>query len=77
MFRDEPPKKFGLEDLSAEDLDALIAELEAAPEVIAGMAEQSALAWRSGRIQRRRIVNRAYERLGVDGARSSASPSGA
>jgi hypothetical protein len=39
MFADQPPKKLGLEDLTAEALDALIAELEADPEVSAGMAE--------------------------------------
>jgi hypothetical protein len=44
MFADQPPKKLGLEDLTAEALDTLIAELEADPEVIAAMTKPLALA---------------------------------
>ena len=44
MFVDQPPKKIGLDDLSLEALEALVAELEAAPDVIAGMAQRSTLA---------------------------------
>jgi uncharacterized membrane protein YccC len=44
MFSDQPEKKIGLDDLSLETLEALAAELESDPEVIAGMAEQSTLA---------------------------------
>jgi hypothetical protein len=44
MFADQPPRKLSLEDLTAEALDALIAELEGDPEVIAGMAQPLALA---------------------------------
>jgi hypothetical protein len=44
IFVDQPQKKIGLDDLSLETLEALLAELEADSEVIAGMAEQSTLA---------------------------------
>jgi phage terminase small subunit len=44
MFVDQPQKKIGLDDLSLEALEALLAELESDPEVIAGMAEHSTLA---------------------------------
>ena len=44
MFVDQPQKKIGLDDLSLEALEALVAELEAAPDVIAGMAQRSTLA---------------------------------
>jgi hypothetical protein len=43
MFRDEPPKKLSLEDLTVEALEALIVELENDPEIIAGMAKPAAL----------------------------------
>jgi hypothetical protein len=44
MFADQPPKKIGLDDLTVEALEALAAELESDPEVIAGLAEHSTLA---------------------------------
>ncbi len=44
MFGDAPPKKIGLDDLNLEALEALAAELEHDPDVIASMAEQTTLA---------------------------------